>query len=132
MGQLRGASVLGLETTYWQDSLTRTFWQDCEEVIPAGETISLGPVLHQFQLEDLTRQIPAIQKKNWKLVPATDKSSAAYRILFLRKADLSAEDFQLLSEAKPLVELKREGVLLAVLLQLPSSQTEVQSNEQEA
>lgn len=88
------ARYLGFEATYWQDSLTRSFWKDCAENIPDGATIHVMPVLHQFQLDDLRKQIPIIRKKQWTLKPWSadeTETNPEYLIVFSRYSDIPAE-----------------------------------------
>ncbi|MCG6157570.1 ArnT family glycosyltransferase [Rubinisphaera margarita] len=89
-GGTTGAESLGFEATYWQDSLTREFWQDSAEIIPTGATVHVMPVLHQFQLDDLRKQVPVIRKMNWQLQPWSGGEEVVpeYLIIFNRKADI--------------------------------------------
>jgi hypothetical protein len=69
VGGLRGADRLGLETTYWGDSVTRPLLQAVAENVPAGSAVAVAPVLHQFQLVDLEEQSPILRRRGIKLVP---------------------------------------------------------------
>ncbi|HCS52883.1 MAG TPA: hypothetical protein DIW81_15035 [Planctomycetaceae bacterium] len=113
-GGTANARHLGFEATYWQDSLTRSFWEDCAEKIPAGATIHVMPVLHQFQLDDLKKQIPIIRKQQWNLKPwSTDETETnpEYLIVFSRYADIPAEFRDNSREAVVTIDVGGLGIL---------------------
>ena len=130
-GGLRGADVIGLERTYWSDSITRSFLQQCVGKIPRNSVIEVTPVLHQFQLEEMQAQSPIIRSQGWTLRPySLDAQSsqgkrpgeeARYVMIFYRQASLP-EQYRITNDSVPppvpLVELKREGVPLAAVYKL--------------
>lgn len=137
-GGLRGANSIGLERTYWSDSITRSFLQECVGQIPENSIIEVAPVLHQFQLEEMETQSPIVRSQGWKFRPySTDPETSnssplanqdRYVIIFYRQADLP-EQFRIANKPPetsqagsplllPIVEQKREGVLLAALFKL--------------
>lgn len=92
IGGTAGAERLGLETTYWGDSLTRRLLEDVVQQVPRGETVLVAPVLHQFQLDDLLRQSPILQRHRVILQPYDGQQVAGqYLLLFRRRADLPDE-----------------------------------------
>lgn len=61
----RGAAALGLESSYWGESLNGDFWQQ----VPENSTVFVAPVSHQFQLSDLEQLVPIVQHRRIQLVP---------------------------------------------------------------
>ncbi len=132
-GGLRGADTIGLERTYWSDSITRSFLQECVGKIPRGSVIEVAPVLHQFQLEEMETQSPIVRGQGWKFQPYVveaelkkndlESSRIRYVIIYYRQADLP-QRFCVLNQQKkqltqkPIVELKRKGIRLAALFSL--------------
>lgn len=118
-GGLRGAERLGLEPTYWGDSVTRSLLRRTVETVPRGATVHVSPVLHQMQLETLRDQSPLLRRHDVTLEPFDPSvtTDAEYLLLFRRKADLPPP----LRESPPdrlLAAVRREGVLLAGLYEL--------------
>ena len=141
VGGLRGADAIGLERTYWSDSITRSFLQECVGKIPPGTTIEVAPVLHQFQVEEMEVQSPLVRRQKWKFQAYSEKDVSALRksgrkryvMIYYRLADLPdcfhphshvsgrrnrREDRKVETLGQPVVELKREGVPLAALFQI--------------
>ncbi len=116
-----GAERIGLETTYWGDSVTRSLLEEMTRKVPPGETISVAPVLHQFQLESLVQQSPILRKRRHTLQPYEGRrDSASYLLIFRRRADL-ADDLQSgPASAELLAETRRGNAQLAALYQLKS------------
>lgn len=123
VGGLRGAEPLGLEINYWGDSLTPEFLQEVAEVVPRGSTIEVFPVLHKFQVETMLDQSPALQARAIQLKAYSSHNSPAsrYVMIFRREADLQEFWKHLPEDAQLLVQLDREGVMLAALYELPAS-----------
>lgn len=93
---LPGARALGLEQTYWGDSLTRSLLLEVARGTPKQAKVIVSPVLHQFQLDDLLQQSPILRRHGVRLVPLTvngvDQRSEAQAVLeFNRKADLTSQ-----------------------------------------
>lgn len=62
VGGVTGASRLGFEVSYWNDSFSRDFLKSLKKA--AGSNIvKVAPVLHQFQLDELERQAPFLKKR---------------------------------------------------------------------
>jgi hypothetical protein len=122
VGGLRGAERLGLELNYWGDSITREFLEDVVETVPQGTGIEVFPVLHEFQLQALERNSPLLKQHQIRLRPYLShepSTKSRYVLIFRREADL--QDFwkQLPAEAQIVVQLQREGVMLAALYLIP-------------
>ncbi len=128
-GGLGGADRIGLERTYWSDSITRSFLQQSVGKIPPGSVIEVTPVLHQFQLEAMEAESPIVRAQKWTFrayspESETDKDGSAlnrsrYVLVYYRLADLP-ERFRspAQQQQKPIVELKRNGVRLAALFRV--------------
>jgi hypothetical protein len=115
VGGTPGAERLGFEVSYWGDSFSREFVFKLVDAVPDGTIVQVVPVLHQFQLEEIERQVPILAKgqspsgRRVRLV-AADKPLMPYRdrrlsvgtgslsapieylAVFHRKADAPASD----------------------------------------
>lgn len=121
VGRTAGAERLGLEMTYWGDSITRSLLNELTRQVPAGSTIQVAPVLHQFQLDDLVRQSPILRSHGVRLVPyAETNKDAGYVLLFRRRADLLDKLRDGPTNGKLLAEVRRGGAQLAALYELTS------------
>jgi hypothetical protein len=121
VGGPRGAEKLGLETTYWGDSLTRSLLSNIVELVPEGATVHVAPVLHPFQLEDLLRQSPILRGHRIRLEPYSGESNnAEYLLLYRRRADLPPELRFGPADAQLLAEVRRRGVQLSAFHRLAS------------
>ena len=84
IGGTRGAAALGMEPTYWGDSLTRSVW----DTIPQDSRVAIAPTLHQFQVPYLASQTPAIARRRLTLEAWTPETTADVVLVFRRRADL--------------------------------------------
>lgn len=116
VGGLSGAARLGFEPTYWGDSITRELLEEVVDRVPAGATIHVAPVLHQFQLEEMVNQSPILRRHSVVLRPAAP-ASTGYLLIFTRRADLPQalppENARLLADVRP------QGIRLAALYEVP-------------
>lgn len=130
IGGLRGASSMGLERTYWGDSITRELHQKIVEQVPRGATIHVAPVLHPLQLTGMALQSPLLQKHQITLEAYDDsiREQVRYVLVFRRLADprssldeptTRVENGGFMSTAPAgftrLAEVRRDAVQLAVL-----------------
>ena len=77
VGGTPGAERLGFEVTYWGDSFSREFLRNLND-IAGSHDVQMAPVLHQFQLEELERQVPSMAKPTGpRLVPFRDDQASA-------------------------------------------------------
>ena len=118
---LRGAVRAGYARTYWGDSITRTLLSQLTKQVPEGATIELLPVMHPFQIPVLASQTPAILEGRYSLIPYNTPRPAGRRFLlvFFRDDYLEPEFRAAVPPGKPLAEVRRQGVLLAGLYELP-------------
>lgn len=120
VGFLPGAAKLGLELNYWGDSFTRPLLQDLVERAEPGSTVEVAPVLHQFQLEEMTRQLPLLRQARLKLVPFNSQQPEARWLLVFERRASAPEESQLRELGwQPVTELSRLGVVLARLWRRP-------------
>lgn len=121
VGRTAGAERLGLETTYWGDSITRSLLNELTRQVPAESTVQVAPVLHQFQLDDLWQQSSILRRHDVRLVAYAEKQQdVRYLLLFRRRADLPKELRDGPQHGKLLAEVRRSGVQLAALYELAS------------
>ena len=120
VGGLRGASRLGMETTYWQDSVTREFQREVTRQTPRGATIDLAPRLHPIQEVDLLLQSPILAAHDVRLRAYDDKQphEIRYVIVFRRRADPWPSLEPAPASSTLLAEVRRDGVQLAALYEL--------------
>ncbi len=120
VGGLSGADRRGFERTYWGDSLTRSELTEIAEWGGLGATLVVEPVLHQFQLGELTLQSPILRRAQVRALTAdegktiTRKGQTVFRVAFYRKADLPREDWDFARSERE-SGLSRSGVLLSRL-----------------
>ena len=119
-GGLWGAQRLGFEPTYWGDSDTATLLAAAADAVPEGGTLAVAPVLHQFQLDTLLSQSPALRSGGVKLIEygKPEAADATALLLFNRKASLPEELRVFTATAEPLAVLQRQGVMLGAVYRL--------------
>jgi len=117
VGGISGAEKLGLQVTYWGDGLTRELVTEAGELVPAGGLLELGPVLHPTQIRGLTSQAPAIHQKRIEIVPFEElpQANRRYLLMFPRTEYLPKTWNVAPSDARPLREIRRQGVVMAGL-----------------
>ncbi len=120
VGGLSGADRRGFERTYWGDSLTRSELTEIAEWGGLGTTLVVEPVLHQFQLGELTLQSPILRRAQVRVLTpeegktVTRKGQTVFRVVFFRKADLPRDDWDFARSERE-YDLSRSGVLLSRL-----------------
>ena len=84
IGGLVGAEKAGFEVSYWGDSFSREFFAKLVGAVPDSAIVQVAPVLHQFQLAEIERQVPVLAKgqsptgrRVWLI--AADKPLEPYR-----------------------------------------------------
>lgn len=126
VGGLRGANQLGLEPTYWGDSITREFHTEITRQLPEGATIHVAPVLHPLQLPGMALQSPQLERHHITLKSWDDRvrSEIRYVLVFRRRADFwetLEETDQPPAGLRRLAEIRRSGVQLAALYEVADS-----------
>ncbi|MCH7990468.1 MAG: glycosyltransferase family 39 protein, partial [Planctomycetes bacterium] len=117
VGGLRGAERLGLEPTYWGDSITRDFLEKVCDEVPEGSTIDVMPVLQPTYLDILLDQSPLLRNHKIHLRPYHPEKNGPphYVMIFRRKADLPFPLREDPANATVLTEVQIQGVRLAAL-----------------
>lgn len=118
-GGLRGAASLGLETTYWSDSFSRSFLEELAEVVPAGERVEITPVMHHSQWLELPRQSPVLKRQQIFVQAYTDPAMppANYLAVFHRQADAPPRELLVSQGWEVIREFETRGVSLASIWQ---------------
>lgn len=129
IGGLAGADRLGLERTYWGDSLLGPFLAEAAQAVPAGSPVDVFPVLHSQPLAELQIQCGAFAARDIRLRPLSEDHwhEVRYILLFRRQADLPPE----LRSGPPgriLAEVTRAGVQLAALYEVDSQTFRLSDN----
>ncbi len=130
VGGLPGAERLGLELNYWGDAVTRELLTS--DRYGNFKTIELHPTLHQFQLDDLWRQSPALRnQRRWSNENSRGDSDRPLTVIYRRRADFddSEENLERLRavRSKSTWEIAPWGVPLSYATSLPK-----QTDEKEA
>jgi hypothetical protein len=120
VGSLRGADRLGFEPTYWGDSIHRDFQKRIVAKIPEGSPVGVVPVLHQFQIADLSSQSHIFREHGLQLVPYDPdmENPPPYVLTFYRKADHSQRLSEVLKSSELVESYQPQGVKLAALYRL--------------
>ncbi|MDQ3329472.1 MAG: glycosyltransferase family 39 protein [Planctomycetota bacterium] len=115
VGGASGAARLGFEPTYWGDSVTAELLDAASNELPDGGTLAVAPVLHQFQLDDLLNQSPALRRREIRLVEygSENAASADGLLLFNRKASLSDDLKRIVERTEPTAAVRRQDLILA-------------------
>lgn len=123
VGGLRGAEQIGLSTTYWADSFTRSFLREVAAAVPEGSTVDVVPVMTPTQLPWLERQSPLLRDRQIRLRAFRDDNEPPpkYFMVYLRKDAIEPWQRDTPPGAKVLAELRRSGVRLAALFELPDA-----------
>jgi hypothetical protein len=119
VGGLPGARAIGLELSYWGDSVTRELLEATAAQVPAGSTIDFTPVLEPHQLEFLIDQSPLLRERRLRLRAFEDRflesGETQYLLYFHRHADIAPVFRHNPAGARLLAEVRRQGVQLAAL-----------------
>ena len=127
IGGLSGASRLGFQESYWGDALTRDLLREAALKNEVGQPIFMAPELHQYQLPAMLNQSPELQARSYilKAWNPAEIQSGDLVLVFFRHEYLPREwSPQPSSQATPLREIRRSGVLLAGLYRWQSHSTD--------
>jgi len=114
IGGLHGAAALGFETTYWGDSVTRSLLNEIADAMEPGSVLHVAPVLHPFQLEELTAQSPVLRERGIELRAYDDTTGETIRTVLLIRRRADAWDSLTPAPAgRLLCEVVRDGVQLS-------------------
>lgn len=124
VGGLPGAERLGLEVTYWGDSLVDPMLDRLAESLPVGSSATLLPTLYAGHAVYLVSPQTAARKVT--IQPQTDATpKPGDRFLVFRRAGYLQDHRarQILAEAIVEAEFSRQGIWLARLLRWPDPGT---------
>lgn len=118
IGGLPGAAKMGLEISYWGDGVTRTLLAEIARQVPPGTKVAALPTLHAAQWHEVWTQCPSLKARDVQLVEWDAKANPQpdYLLLFMRPEYLPEEFRGPLDETHVLAAVRRQGVVLAVLL----------------
>lgn len=121
VGGLAGADRIGLEATYWGDSLSSAILDAFAAQAEEGERAVLLPTLYEGHARFLTLDSPAmIAKRLVVIAPDRIPPNTRWAILFHRDGYLLDELPQrVMTEGQATAEVSREGVWLGRLYRLP-------------
>jgi 4-amino-4-deoxy-L-arabinose transferase-like glycosyltransferase len=110
-----GAERLGLELTYWGDTIDNTLLRELETVAKPGDVIVLEPSLHEAM--PLGYTTPALAQKGLRIVAESSARPrpASWVLVFRREAYWSPEVRALTLNRRPVALRSRQGVWLSGL-----------------
>ena len=121
VGGLPGAVRLGLEATYWGDTVREPLLAEAARLSP-GEPVLYVPNLAPFQAPAVSVTSPALCQAGVELV-GRDRSAAQpsagcrYAVVYHRRADLADVDW-ILKHSRVVLSSENQGVWLARLVEL--------------
>ncbi len=115
VGGLSGAERLGLELTYWGDSLTREFLDRWARGAERGATALIAPSLYDVHAQ--IYQTPWMKRKQLRLSRSTCEQ-LQYLIVFNRRAYLGPMR-KLMDRSERQLVLERDGVWLSAVYRVP-------------
>ena len=116
IGGLAGAEHLGLELTYWGDSIDGVLLKETSQRVPTGGQVALAPSLHhlyptaQLTSDLFDRQIQIVAEQNLDETP--------WMLVFRRSAYWTPEVRAAVDRGHPVAERSRSGVWLSRLYRL--------------
>jgi len=122
-GGLQGANALGMEVTYWGDSITSEMLGDVVKAVPENSVLQVAPILHPAWLQML-QDAPELKQKGIQLIPFDEKRPdvSEYVLYFQRKPYLPEMLIPGQSKAwETEAEVARKQVPLARLIRLHSA-----------
>lgn len=134
IGGLPGAQRLGMDINYWGDAVTAEMLRKATSELPPDATLDVAPVLHPSTLSFFMPQQTVLRTRPDLRLRGYDPSlhpDIRYVLYFRRLADPWPELDQPDPARKSLLTVRRQGVVLAELLELPEAAREhaVLSNE---
>jgi hypothetical protein len=118
VGGLPGADRLGLELTYWGDSLSPGLIAEVERVADEGDTVVLAPSLHHIHPTALLT--PGLFEKGVTIRPQEAIDEARWLLVFRREAYWHPRIEAAVRDGRVVAEASKSGVWLARLIELRS------------
>ena len=121
-GGLSGADQLGMEATYWGDSLTADLLGEVVQEVPDNSIVQIAPILHPAWLQML-QETPEIKRKGIQLVPFESERPVSPYVLYFQRNPYLPELLQPQSSDRWTVvkEVTRQQVALGRLITLKAS-----------
>ncbi len=119
VGGLPGAERLGLELTYWGDSVDALLLDELARRAAEAETVALAPTLAPDQGKVATTR--QLLSKSIIIADQDQAGRADWLVLSRRTAYWPPEALERLSQAQPVFTRTRQGVWLSALLKRPKS-----------
>lgn len=118
-GGLNGADQMGMEATYWGDSLTAELLAEVVQEVPDNSIIQIAPILHPAWLQML-QETPELKRKGIQLVPFESERPVSSYVLYFQRNPYLPELLQTQSSDKWTVikEVARQQVPLGRLVSL--------------
>lgn len=111
VGGLAGAESLGLEATYWGDSLTDRFLDQFAQAVSVDDCAQLKPTLYAGHAYLLSS--PEMARKQVRILPEAPTSDCQWIVMFHRQSYLQDELSQQLLQQDPVLEYAVDGVWLS-------------------
>lgn len=118
-GGLKGANAVGMELTYWGDSITADMLQQVVQDVPENSVVQLAPILHPAYLRML-QETPELKQKGIQLVPFESEKPVSEYVLYFQRTPYLPEILkpQQSNEWQVITEVSHQGVALARLIRL--------------
>ena len=121
-GGLKGADAIGMEATYWGDTITSEMLAQVVQDVPENSIIQVAPVLHPAYLQTM-QETPELKRKGIRLVPFESERPVSEFVLSFQRIPYLPK---ILQERQsdlwtPITEITRQDVPLARLIRLKTS-----------
>ncbi|MEW4569189.1 glycosyltransferase family 39 protein [Tautonia sp. JC769] len=113
VGGLPGADRLGLELTYWGDTLDPPLLAEVERLVPRGESVAIAPTFHHLYPTALLNA--GLYKKEIRLLPEQGIDESRWLLVSRRSAYWSPAIDAAQARGEPVAERSRAGVWLSRL-----------------
>ncbi len=118
-GGLNGAKALGMEVTYWGDSITAGMLQEVVDQIPENSIVQVSPILHPAYLQTL-QETPELKRKGIRLIPFESERPVSEYVLYFQRNPYLPKILQTPQSDSwsAITEVIRQDVPLARLIRL--------------
>ncbi|WP_169977098.1 ArnT family glycosyltransferase [Tautonia rosea] len=131
IGGLAGADRLGMELTYWGDTLDPSLLDEVQRLVPEGESVAIAPTFHHLYPTALLT--PGLFEKEIRLLPEQGIAESRWLLVFRRSAYWSPTIEAAQTRGKPVREQSRAGVWLSRLYRFdPPPPTFVPDNREDS
>lgn len=118
-GGVKGANTLGMEVTYWGDSITAGMLQEVVDHLPENSVVQVAPILHPAYLQTL-QETPELKRKGIRLIPFESGSPVSEYVLYFQRNPYLPKILQAPQSDSwsVIAEVVRQDVPLARLIRL--------------